>query len=85
MQPSIREAIRVERRAQAAKWNRMHPHGYGDCSSPMVSPWVKAAVLGEEVGEVQRALLEGDDLALRVELVQVAAVAVAWLEGLELS
>jgi len=36
----------------------------------------------EEVGEVARAL-EDDDSQLRVELVQVAAVAVAWLEALD--
>lgn len=38
------------------------------------------AVLLEEVGEVAKALLEGDDLGMNAELVQVAAVAVAWLE-----
>ena len=51
------------------------------------------AVLGEEFGEVCRALLEvGVDGAeardkhgkdLRKELIQVAAVAVAWIEGLD--
>lgn len=43
---------------------------------------VKAVVLGEESGEVMRAVLDLDDDALRTELVQVAAVAVAILEGL---
>jgi NTP pyrophosphatase (non-canonical NTP hydrolase) len=45
---------------------------------------VKAVVLSEECGEVSRAVLQSlpiDDL--RAELVQVAAVAVAWLEGME--
>jgi len=43
---------------------------------------VKAVVLGEECGEVMQAVLDLDDDALRTELVQVAAVAVAILEGL---
>ena len=41
------------------------------------------AILIEEVGEVSKALLTGGDL--EAELVQVAAVAVAWLESLHLS
>jgi NTP pyrophosphatase (non-canonical NTP hydrolase) len=42
------------------------------------------AVLLEEVGEVARALLEGEPVAdLRAELIQVAAVAVAWVEGID--
>lgn len=61
-----------------------------DCASPIVSPDRKLRVLVEEVGEVAKAI---DDLEtvksrirldnLRAELVQVAAVAVAWLESLE--
>lgn len=42
-------------------------------------------VLAEEVGEVMRAVLDGEDVdeyELRDELVQVAAVCVAWLESL---
>jgi NTP pyrophosphatase (non-canonical NTP hydrolase) len=39
-------------------------------------------VLAEECGEVSRAVLDRDADALRLELVQVAAVAVAWLEAL---
>lgn len=38
-------------------------------------------ILGEEIGEVSRAILERDDANLTVELVQCAAVIVAWLEG----
>lgn len=43
---------------------------------------IKLAVLTEEVGEVARAYLEHDPAQLRAELIQVAAVAVAWLEAL---
>ncbi len=42
-----------------------------------------AAVLGEEYGEVCQAWLQRDTLALREELVQTAAVAVAWIEELD--
>ncbi len=47
--------------------------------------WKKLAVLGEEYGEIARALLEhsfGADTIEHIEqeLVQVAAVAIAWLE-----
>lgn len=40
------------------------------------------AILVEEVGEVAQAVLQGRP-ELRDELVQVAAVTLAWLEGLE--
>ena len=78
----IVDAIEQERGRQEELWNRDHPWGTGDCSSPAVPMIVKAGVLGEECGEVMRAVLDQDDDALRTELVQVAAVAVAILEGL---
>lgn len=74
--------VAAERGRQGAKWGDSHAWGSGDCSSSDVEPIVKAAVLAEECGEVARAVLEKDDAALRLELVQVAAVAVAWLESL---
>lgn len=73
--------IDAERDRQRDKWDRPHAWGSGDCSSPNVADGVKAAVLAEEAGEVARAFLEGDATGLTDELVQVAAVAVAWLEG----
>ena len=75
-------SIELERHRQAAKWDREHDWGYGDCSSPHVPDAVKAAVLAEECGEVARAMLDRQPASLRAELVQVAAVCVAWLEGL---
>lgn len=75
-------AIELERHRQATKWNVPHRWGWGDCSSFKVPPIVKAAVLAEECGEVSRALLDGQTASLRAELVQVAAVCVAWLESL---
>lgn len=51
-----------------------------DCADPSVDDDRKLAVLGEEFGEVARALIEGD--GLRDELIQAAAVALAWAESL---
>ena len=60
------------------------------CASATMDEGVKLAVLLEEVGEVARALLEKGDAAndkhgveLRKELVQVAAVCVAWVEAID--
>lgn len=74
--------IDAERVEQSRKWGTAHAWGYGDCSSDRVDQTVKCAVLAEECGEVSRAVLEIDTAQLRTELVQVAAVAVAWLESL---
>ena len=74
--------IDAERARQAAKWTDPHRWGKGDCSSPYVDESTKLAVLGEEFGEVCRARLDDDPDGLRAELVQVAAVAVAILEGM---
>ena len=74
--------VSAERERQGIKWARPHEWGYGDCSSDGVASIVKSAVLAEECGEVARAVLDRDDEALRRELVQVAAVAVAWLESM---
>lgn len=52
-----------------------------DCADPDVSDDAKLAVLAEEFGEVARALLESGG-NLRDELIQTAAVAVAWAESL---
>ena len=65
------EQITAERRRQDEKWgaNRDLPD----------RTWL--TILIEEVGECARASLEhADSAALRAEIVQVAAVAVAWLE-----
>jgi NTP pyrophosphatase (non-canonical NTP hydrolase) len=68
--------ISKERNRQDAKWggvpgiHRRDDHTY-------------AAVLGEEFGEVCKAWLERDVVGLREELIQTAAVAVAWIEELD--
>jgi NTP pyrophosphatase (non-canonical NTP hydrolase) len=70
----VQREIRDERDRQDDKW------GGWDRFTP---PFVFSAVLGEEYGEVCHALLEGDDHNLREELIQVAAVAMAWVEQIE--
>ena len=74
-------AVSAERDRQATMWAAPHDHGQGDCSSPDVPLMVKIAVLGEEFGEVARAALDGKPDQMRTELTQLAAVAVAMLEG----
>jgi len=78
----IYQEIDLERDRQHEKWSGLHDWGYGDASSLGVAPITKVAVLTEEVGEVARAVLELDDAQLKTELIQVAAVAVAWLEAM---
>ena len=60
------------------------------CAAPEPTPEAKYAVLGEEVGEVARHVTEAlidpkrlNPAELRKELIQVAAVAVAWAESLQ--
>jgi NTP pyrophosphatase (non-canonical NTP hydrolase) len=66
------------------------------CAGGKISAWDKLAVLMEEVGEVARELNESyatpnpsprlrqiDGGKLRTELIQVAAVALAWAESLD--
>jgi hypothetical protein len=74
-------AIDRERDRQSELWNGSHRWGSGDCSGTGITPEVKATVLAEECGEVARAVLDHEPVYLRKELVQVAAVAVAWLES----
>lgn len=79
----IFDAIGQERLRQSARWAGEHGWGAGDCSSNRVNLTVKAVVLGEEYGEVCRAILEQDNGQLATELVQLAAVCVAILEWIE--
>lgn len=65
------EDVQHERNRQDEKWGsqRKLPNG----------TWL--AILGEEFGESAKAILERSNL--REELVQVAAVAVAWIEAID--
>ena len=63
--------IEAERQRQDAKHGPVHR----DRQMPVI--------LMEEVGEAARAVLEDDPARLREELVQVAAVAVQWIEQVD--
>jgi hypothetical protein len=69
---AIWSSILEERRAQDAKWGEQnHLHLY----------WL--GILGEEYGEVAKALIEDQPIGPVIEeLTQVAAVCVAWLEAI---
>jgi NTP pyrophosphatase (non-canonical NTP hydrolase) len=60
-----------ERKSQDEKWG----------SQRDLDPLLWNAILGEEVGEVSKAILEKDE-GLYAELIQVAAVATAWAEAI---
>jgi hypothetical protein len=75
------DAVMVERRRQDEKWGQQDRHDF---------EWV--SILTEEVGEAAAEANEanfhsgknrGDYSLLRAELVQVAAVAVAWVEAID--
>lgn len=85
---SIFLSISLERERQ----EKLHAAGRfaHTCASPDIANTERLAILGEEFGEVCRAVLEDERSAfdvhgsdLRSELIHVAAVAVAWLEGME--
>jgi NTP pyrophosphatase (non-canonical NTP hydrolase) len=87
---SPRDAIFQEISAERARQDMLKAEGRFEftCADPESSDWYALAVLTEEVGEAARAVLgkhgkvlDGGDL--RKELIQVAAVAVAWIEGLD--
>jgi NTP pyrophosphatase (non-canonical NTP hydrolase) len=68
----IFELIKEERKRQDKKWGVGYQQSAGT--------WL--AILMEEVGEVAKAVLTGDWDNGKKELIQVAAVCVAWLEKL---
>ena len=74
-----REVIYFAIDAERQRQDMLRP---GDTPADDIDPFRKLAFLVEEVGEASEALQERDDYGLAAELVQVAAVAVAWLESL---
>jgi hypothetical protein len=87
--------VASERAAQDAKWGEQnHPNGTGDAVAQLLAEQAKAItdkaakqgtityadILEEEFWE---AIAEADPANLRTELIQVAAVAVAWVEALD--
>jgi NTP pyrophosphatase (non-canonical NTP hydrolase) len=68
------QVVRNERARQDAKWGAGHHLVW--------TPHIALAVLVEEVGEVAKAINDGTEAELSNELIQVAAVAIAALEGI---
>lgn len=84
----VLDDVRAERRSQ--EFHREQGKFKYTCADLGIDDLERLAVLTEEVGEVARAVLEHMELVndlgdtdLRKELVQVAAVAVAWIEALD--
>lgn len=81
---SVMSDVMAERFRQVVKFGG--PTGDG-IENPRQSNYVRLRVLAEELGEVAEAIGRPEDGNgkgdLRKELVQVAAVAVAWIEGLD--
>lgn len=71
IQKAVIELIIEERKRQDEKW------GKSDHSN-----FVWNAILNKEVGEVAHEVLNELPYSLREEVVQVAAVAMAWLEAI---
>ena len=65
---AFNDLIQIERDAQDGKWGEQH---HSD------EKWL--TILMEEVGEAAKAVLEENDEALLVEVVQVAAVLQNWV------
>lgn len=77
--PDSREAVFDLVDAERARQEIKHP---GRTCAGDGDPFFKYTILGEEYGEVGRALLDKKPDDLILELTQVAAVAVSWLEYL---
>ena len=67
------EDIIEERERQKVIWGE-------DSDNFHHNEYLAYTVLGEEVGEIAKALLDKDRENLKEELIQVAAVCVKWLE-----
>lgn len=78
----ISPAVLAEVAAEAARAHAKH--GARSILDPQAPDSARLPVLVEEVGEVARAMLEGADAGhLRAELLQVAAVALTWVEAID--
>lgn len=93
----VLDEVERERCRQDEKWGEQnHPDGTARAGDPMTATLARIAttaaadegrvtwrhILSEEVAE---AYAESDPETLRAELVQVAAVAVAWIEAIDRS
>lgn len=84
----VLDEVALERHRQERKGIDHRARGqehWRSCADPLLPIERKLAILGEEYGEVAKALNEewiGNPANLREELIHVAAVAVAWAESL---
>lgn len=69
----IMEEVYLERRRQDSKWGANRP----------ISTTPYLAILMEEIGEAATDTFAGTLDTLRAELIQVAAVAIAWIEAID--
>jgi NTP pyrophosphatase (non-canonical NTP hydrolase) len=69
---AVLEEVAEERARQDGKWGQQNH-----------VPAIWIVILGEEFGELCQASLESDHVAMRTEALQVAAVAVAFVERLD--
>lgn len=69
VQQQIFEKIAAERQRQDSKWGEQN-HEAGMWS----------LILGEETGEASKAFLQGNEAHAVTELIEAAAVIVAWIE-----
>lgn len=94
MSAEVLAEIAAERERQDAKWGEQNHHdgtgpGYKTAADSARAECDQAAALGLVTyrhiltEEVQEAFAETDPARLRAELVQVAAVAVAWIQKLD--
>lgn len=89
---SVREGVFADIRAERARQDKLcedpinRENGWAKFNEPESRLEYKLAVLGEEVGEVSTAVLKSEDVDidadLEHELIQVAAVATAWVEAI---
>lgn len=61
----------------------MQDHQWGEESAKGQTPAFRLAILGEEFGEVSKEVVEGNRRLERVELVQLAAVAICTIEAID--
>ena len=75
-QPTVADLIAAEQ----ARARRRHPNDHA--GHPDVTPWDRLLILDSEVDEVEREIATGNTgTAMIWEVLQVAAVAAAWVEA----
>jgi len=75
-QPTVADLIAAEQ----ARARRRHPNDHA--GHPSVTPWDRLLILDSEVDEVEREIATGNTgTAMVWEVLQVAAVAAAWVEA----